>query len=137
MWLLCLSPFLDTNYYPICSKKWNQTKAISLNPNPYGLFSSYHIWGGGCFPPPLKTALDSPEFSITWHSYRASNLQHVAQFGCGCHALWRHSDVIKLKIGQNQVLKLNLSLTKILKELYAVFGLVCQNTCWKMLFYCK
>ena len=24
-----------------------------LNPNPYGLFSSYHLWGGGSFHPPL------------------------------------------------------------------------------------
>ena len=24
-----------------------------FNPNPYGLFSSYHPWGGGFFPPPL------------------------------------------------------------------------------------
>ena len=24
---------------------------IRLNPNPYGLFSSYHLWGGGSFHP--------------------------------------------------------------------------------------
>ena len=30
---------------------------LNFNPNPYGLFSSYHLWGGEFFPPPLKTAL--------------------------------------------------------------------------------
>ena len=43
-----------------------------INPNPYGLFSSYHLWGGGFFPPPLKTTLDSSESNTTWHSYKSS-----------------------------------------------------------------
>ena len=63
----------------------HRTPSLSLSL--YGLFSIYHLRrspiSGSC----LRPCLDSPEVSTSWYSYRASNLQHTAQFGCGYYAL--------------------------------------------------
>ena len=80
--------------------------------------------GRGSFKTPFENCLRliKIQYKLVQLQSKYSNWWHVPQFGCGCN-----SEVMKLKICENQAYKLNLRLQMIFHEIYTVFGSIYQD----------